>query len=446
MLTSINPATGETLTTYPLHDTGEVDRRLAAAATAWRRWRTSPAGERSDVLRALAGALRGRKRGLAELITREMGKALGEVDKCAWVCDHYAEHGAAYVRPEPVETEARDSYVRFDPLGPLLAIMPWNFPLYQVFRQLAPALSAGNVVLLKHAENVTGCALAIEDLVTSAADAAGLLTVLVVERHPVGDVIDDPRVAGVALTGSVGAGRAVAARAGAALKPTVLELGGSDPFIVLADADLDDAAAVAAEARLINSGQSCVAAKRFLVERGVAEAFLDRFCAAVAAKAVGDPMDERNAIGPLARRDLRDVLERQVAASLEAGARAVLTGGPVDGPGWFYEPAVMVGADPDMPVLREETFGPVAAVDDAAAAVATANASDFGLGAAVWTRDLDRARLIAGQLEAGSVVVNGLVRSDPRMPFGGVKQSGIGRELGEAGMREFTNVKSVWVS
>jgi succinate-semialdehyde dehydrogenase/glutarate-semialdehyde dehydrogenase len=381
----------------------------------------------------------------------EMGKPLpqgkAEVEKCAIGCDHYARSAAEYLAVEEVATEARRSYVRYDPLGPVLAVMPWNFPLWQVFRFAAPALMAGNVGLLKHASNVTGCALAIEDVFTTAGAPAGAFQVLVVSSARVGEVIDAPQVRAVTLTGSTPAGRDVASRAGRALKKTVLELGGSDPYLVLEDADVESAAETCVTSRLINSGQSCIAAKRFLVVEPVRKRFEDLFVEKMRARKMGDPRESPD-VGPLARRDLREGLHRQVTASVERGARLRLGGVVPPGPGAFYPPTVLTEVGKGMPAFDEETFGPVAAivpVRDEDEAVRLANDSPFGLGSAVFTADLDRAERVAARLEAGNVFVNTLVQSDPRLPFGGVKESGYGRELSRHGIHEFVNAKTVYV-
>jgi succinate-semialdehyde dehydrogenase/glutarate-semialdehyde dehydrogenase len=386
-------------------------------------------------------------------MVEEMGKPIGaaeaEIDKCAWVCRHYAENGEALLEPRVVETDASRSFVRFDPLGPVLAVMPWNFPFWQVFRFAAPALMAGNVGLLKHASNTTGCAFAIERVFAEAGLPSGAFQVLAIPSETVERVIRDPRVRAVTLTGSEPAGRAVSTAASDEIKKSVLELGGSDPFVVLADADVEKAAEVGAQARMINSGQSCIAAKRFIVEDPVKDAFVEAFVARVARMKVGDPMKPETDIGPLARRDLVDDLEEQVKGSLSAGARAELGGERLEGAGFFYAPTVLLDVTPEQPAFLEETFGPVAAVVGAAnedEALRLANATSFGLGASLWTRDRERAERLVPLVEAGAVFVNGLVKSDPRLPFGGVKRSGFGRELGEEGIREFVNVKSVWMA
>jgi succinate-semialdehyde dehydrogenase / glutarate-semialdehyde dehydrogenase len=449
---AINPATEQEVGRHPAHDDTEVEHRLARSWSAFGEWRRVSLDERGTVLRDVAAGLERRREDLATLMTAEMGKpitaARAEVDKCAWVCRHYADHAADYLASEDVATEARTSYVRYDPLGPVLAVMPWNFPLWQVFRAAAPALAAGNTMLLKHASNVPGCAVAIEDLFAEAAAPEGAFTTLMIGSGRVAEVIADRRVRGVTLTGSEHAGRAVASQAGDRLVPTVLELGGSDAFVVLDDADVGRAAEVGATSRLINNGESCIAAKRFIVVDAVADVFVEALAGHIAAARVGDPADDDTEVGPLARADLRDDLDDQVRRTVAAGATVVTGGDPIDGPGFFYAPTVLDGVSPQMAAGAEETFGPVAAVlrvPDEAAAIATANASAYGLGASVWTEDRKRGERVAADLEAGCVFVNQLVKSDPRVPFGGVKDSGYGRELGRAGARAFTNVKTVWV-
>jgi succinate-semialdehyde dehydrogenase/glutarate-semialdehyde dehydrogenase len=383
----------------------------------------------------------------------EMGKPVAqgeaEVEKCAWVCEYYADHAEAMLAEQPRETDAAQSYVRFDPLGPVLAVMPWNFPFWQVFRFAAPGLMAGNAGILKHASNVPRCALDIEAVFRDAGFPRGLFATALVGSRAVKALVEDERIAAVTLTGSEPAGSAVAEQAGRVLKKTVLELGGSDPFIVLADADLRAAARTAAEARLINSGQSCICAKRFIVVDVVADQFLDLFTGEMRARRVGDPLSPDTQVGPQARVDLRDDLHRQVEESVKRGATLLLGGEIPTGRGAFYPPTVLAAVDRGMPAFDEETFGPVAAViraRDEADAVRLANDSTFGLGAALWTADRERARRLAAEIEAGAVFVNGLVKSDPRLPFGGIKRSGYGRELSEYGIREFVNIKSVWMA
>jgi succinate-semialdehyde dehydrogenase/glutarate-semialdehyde dehydrogenase len=383
----------------------------------------------------------------------EMGKPLpqgeAEAEKCAWACDYYAEHAERFLADEPRETDASKAFVRFDPIGPVLAIMPWNFPFWQVFRFAAPALMAGNAGLLKHAPNVTRCALEIEAIFREAGFPEGLFRSLILSNEAAAQVIADPRVRAVTLTGSDRAGSQVAGHAGRHLKKTVLELGGSDPFIVLEDADVEQAARTAAEARLLNSGQSCIAAKRFIVVEPVADRFLDAFVPAMRARRMGDPLAPETQIGPQARHDLRANLHRQVEESVRRGARLLLGGSIPEGPGFFYPPSVLAAVEEGMPAFDEEVFGPVAAVirvKDEPQAVRVANASRYGLGASVWTAEAVRGERLARELEVGSVFVNGLVKSDPRLPFGGVKLSGYGRELSEYGLKEFVNIKTVWVA
>ncbi len=450
---SINPATGEVLETFRETAPDALARILEGADAASREWRRSPVVERAERLRAAARVLGERKDAYARTMALEMGKPLAqgvaEAEKCAWVCDYYADHGAAFLADEPHATDASRSYVRFEALGPVFAIMPWNFPFWQVFRFAAPALVAGNAGILKHAPNVPRCAVEIETVFQDAGFPVGLFRAVFLSNEAAGGVIADGRVRAVTLTGSDRAGSQVAEQAGRHLKKTVLELGGSDPFIVLEDADLERAATTAVEARLINSGQSCIAAKRFIVVERVAERFLERFTSETRARRVGDPLDPATQVGPQARLDLRENLHRQVQESVKRGARLVLGGEVPAGRGAFYPPTVLVAVEPGMPAFDQETFGPVAAViraKDEADAIRIANASPYGLGASVWTADSKRGERIAREIEAGSVFVNGLVRSDPRLPFGGVKRSGYGRELSAYGLREFVNIKTVWVA
>jgi succinate-semialdehyde dehydrogenase/glutarate-semialdehyde dehydrogenase len=403
-------------------------------------------------MRRLAALLRAERATYGKLMTEEMGKPIAaaeaEADKCAWVCDFFAEHAESFLAPETIATDASRSFVRFDPLGPVLAIMPWNFPFWQHFRFAAPAVMAGNVAVLKHASNVPGCALAIEDLFRQAGFPEGVMTTLLVPSQRTAELIARPEIQAVTLTGSEAAGREVAAAAGKHLKKTVLELGGSDPFLVLDDADPVAAGREAAKARTVNSGQSCIAAKRFLVEEAVADRFEAELVRAMEGFTVGDPLDRATEVGPLAREDLLGTLDDQVSRSVAAGARVATGGRRLPRKGWFYAPTVLTGVRPGTPAFDEETFGPVAAVTrvrDAAEAIELANRSRFGLGASVWTSDPARAEDLARDIEAGSVFVNGAVKSDPRLPFGGVKSSGYGRELAAFGIREFVNVKTVWM-
>jgi succinate-semialdehyde dehydrogenase/glutarate-semialdehyde dehydrogenase len=453
-LQSINPSDGSLIREYPEATEAEVVKILAGAANAFESWRRTSFDERGAILRRAAAQLRERREPLARQMALEMGKPVtqgrAEVDKCAGVCDFYAEHAARLLAPEAAATEARVSYVAFEPLGAVLAVMPWNFPLWQVFRFAAPALMAGNVGLLKHASNVTGCALAIEQILHAAGVPRAAFRTLVVPSSRVAALVESAAVAAVTLTGSTPAGRAVAAKAGASLKKSVLELGGSDPYVVLEDADLDTAAEICAASRLINGGQSCIAAKRFVVVAPVLREFEERLVERMRARSMGDPLDDAIAVGPQARGDLRDELHRQVEASVTRGARVRLGCVVPAGPGAFYPPSLLSGVTPGMPAFDEELFGPVAAVvaaKDEEDAIRLANHSVFGLGAAVFTRDLARGERIARhELQAGSCFVNAFVRSDPRLPFGGIRESGYGRELGVFGIREFVNVKTVYVA
>jgi succinate-semialdehyde dehydrogenase / glutarate-semialdehyde dehydrogenase len=450
---TINPATGEEQPTrLETLTADEVERKLAKAEEAFHAHRRTSLAERAEKMRLAGEVLADEKEKFGRLMTMEMGKtlraAVAEAEKCAWVCRFYAEHAAEYLADQGVETDAQQSYVRYLPLGPVLAVMPWNFPFWQVFRFAAPGLMAGNVGLLKHASNVPRCALAIEEVFRRAGFAEGVFQTLLVGADAVAGILDDPRVKAATLTGSTPAGSSVAERAGKRLKKTVLELGGSDPFIVLPSADLDAAAKTAAKARCINNGQSCIAAKRFIVHAEVYDAFAARFVREMEAQRVGDPMLPGTDVGPLAMASTRDDVERQVRDSVAAGAR-VLTGGErIDGPGFFYPPTILADIPEAAPAYREEVFGPVALLfraADADEAIRLANDSDFGLGSSVWTRDEAEARRFVDEIEAGMTFVNAMVASDPRLPFGGVKQSGYGRELGRVGIHEFVNLKSVWM-
>lgn len=449
---AVNPATGRTETSHETLAAEQAVRISGATARAARAWARTDFETRARPLRRAAALLRERAGELAELMAREMGKPLrdgrGEAEKCAWVCEYYADNAADFLKTETVESDAASSYVEYRPLGVVLAVMPWNFPFWQVFRFAAPALMAGNGALLKHAPNVPGCALAIESLLRDAGFPADLFRNLFIDNETVAELIDRPTVQAVTLTGSTRAGRAVAARAGGALKKTVLELGGSDAYIVLADADLEHAVAQCAASRLINGGQSCIAAKRFIVERPVLAEFTEGMVAALGAKNYGDPFDENSDLGPMARRDLRDDLHRQVEESVQQGARLLLGGRLPDGPGAYYPPTVLTDVAPGMPAYSEELFGPVAVIlpaADEAEAIRIANDSSYGLGGAVFTQDIARGERIAAlELEAGACFVNSFVKSDPRLPFGGIKESGYGRELSHQGIREFVNIKTVY--
>ena len=450
---SINPATGDLLETFDETGAAALENVLARADMAWGDWRRQPYARRAKLLREAGRLLRERKSRYARTMALEMGKPLAqgeaEAEKCALGCDYYAEHAATLLDVDERPTEASRSYVRFDPLGPVLAVMPWNYPFWQVFRFAAPALMAGNVGILKHAPNVSRCALEIHELFRDAGFPPGVFQSIFVDPETVARVIADDRVRAVTLTGSPRAGSSVAEQAGRHLKKTVLELGGSDPFIVLADADVAAAARAGAEARLVNSGQSCIAAKRFIVVDAVANQFLDCFGAELGKRRVGDPLQPGTDVGPQARIDLRTTLHRQVEESVSRGARLLFGGRIPDGPGAFYPPTLLSAVSPGMPAFDEETFGPVAAViraRDEGDAIRLANASAYGLGASLWTRDRDRAERLAGEIEAGCVFVNAIVKSDPRMPFGGIKRSGYGRELSDYGLREFVNIKGVWMA
>ncbi|MBV8370024.1 MAG: NAD-dependent succinate-semialdehyde dehydrogenase [Candidatus Eremiobacteraeota bacterium] len=449
---TVNPATGEPIRRYEPHDKAAVDARLDAAVAAAERWRMTPFAERAVRLRAAADSLREHKGELAELATREMGKPIAEaeaeVEKCAVCCDWFAANGERLLQSEEHPSNAARSYVAFRPLGVVLAIMPWNFPYWQVFRAAAPALMAGNVVVLKHAANVTGVALKVEEIFRACEFPAGAFATLLVPSKEMESIVLDERVAAVTLTGSEGAGSAVGAAAGKAIKKTVMELGGSDYFIVLADADLEKAAEIGVKARFQNTGQSCIAAKRFIVEEAVYDRYAELFVEQTRALKVGDPMDRSTQIGPLARADLRDALAEQVRDTVAAGAKLLLGGEPLERPGAYYAPTVVGDVRPGMRMASEETFGPTAAMmraRDAAHAVELANDSRFGLGGNLWTRDTARAEQLAAELRSGNCFINGMTASDPRLPFGGVKKSGLGRELSEFGIREFVNVQTVWI-
>jgi succinate-semialdehyde dehydrogenase/glutarate-semialdehyde dehydrogenase len=451
-ISSVNPATGATMETFEELDDAGVDERIARAAAAFESWRRTSFDERASRMAECARLLEQESERLGRLMTEEMGKPIGaavaEAKKCAWACRYYAENAARFLADEHIRTNGARSWIRYDPIGPVLAVMPWNFPFWQVFRFAAPALMAGNVGLLKHASNVPRCALAIERLIRRAGFPDDVFQTLLIGSSRVQRVLDDARVRAATLTGSENAGRAIAARAGERLKKTVLELGGSDPFIVMPSADLDRAGDTAVQARVINNGQSCIAAKRFIIADEIADAFEKRFVAAMEALRVGDPMDPETQLGPLATPSIRDDLDRQVRETVKAGARLLTGGRALPGAGNYYAPTVLADVPHGSPAYTEELFGPVATlfrVRDAEEAIAVANDTTFGLGSSAWTNDpREQERFIAG-IEAGLVFINAMVASDPRLPFGGVKNSGYGRELAELGIREFVNIKSVSV-
>jgi succinate-semialdehyde dehydrogenase/glutarate-semialdehyde dehydrogenase len=451
-IASINPANGETIKTFEPLNESQVNKKLQRAADTFRSYRRTTFAERESMMLRAAEILETEKNTLARLMTTEMGKpikgAVGEAEKCAWVCRYYADNARHHLADEIVETNASKSYVRFQPLGPVLAVMPWNFPFWQVFRFAAPALMAGNVGLLKHASNVPQCALAIEDIFRRAGFPEGAFQTLLVGSEAVQRILEDARVVAATLTGSEPAGRSVAAIAGKQIKKTVLELGGSDPFIVMPSAELEEAVTTAVKARTINNGQSCVAAKRFIVAADIYDEFERRFVEKMKALRVGDPLDESTDIGPLATEQILKAVDEQVKTSVAAGA-VILTGGKkLDRAGNYYEPTVLVNIPPASPASCEEIFGPVAMLFRVASideAIELANATTFGLGSSAWTNEQNEQERFSDELEAGSVFINGMVASDPRLPFGGIKHSGYGRELNTFGIREFVNIKTVWI-
>lgn len=450
----VNPTTGERIERYLEFSDQEIESRLKQAEGAFPEWKRLSFSERAHLMRKAGRILRERAIYFAQEMALEMGKPLkqgqAEAEKCAWVCDYYADHAERFLTPERVETDASKSYIAFEPLGIILAIMPWNFPFWQVFRTAAPALMAGNVVVLKHAANVTACALAIEKIFQEAGFPDGVFQTFLIGVENVFKLIAHPCVQAVAFTGSKQAGQVVASQAGSMIKKTVLELGGSDPYLILEDADVEKAASTCAHSRMINTGQSCVAAKRFIVVEKIAKEFENRLVEIMKGYTIGDPLKEGVTAGPLARRDLRDTLHKQVQESVSQGARLLLGGKIPEGPGAFYPPTVLSDVKKGMPAYEEETFGPVASVirvKDEAEAVRVANDTTFGLGAAVFTQDLVRGERIARyELAAGCCFVNAYVKSDPRLPFGGIKASGYGRELSHFGIREFLNIKTVYLA
>lgn len=449
---TINPTTEEALETFELYSPEQIHQALDQAHQTFLHWRTSTFAERAKHLHNVASQLREQKAKLARIAVLEMGKSIseaeGEVEKCAWNCDFFADNAERFLVEETITSNATESYVAFRPLGVILAIMPWNFPYWQVFRFAAPALMAGNTAVLKHASNVSRVALEIERIFQEAGLPQGVFRTVLVPGSETQKLIFDARIAAITLTGSEAAGVQVAAASGYALKKTVLELGGSDAFIVLEDADLDAAAQVAVTARFQNNGQSCIAAKRFIVVESVAEAFEHKFVEATSKLRVGNPLERETQIGPLARGDLRDALDKQVQASLKMGARLLLGGKPLAGRGYFYAPTIVTDVTPEMPMFHEETFGPAAAIihaHDTEHAIELANDSPFGLGGNLWTCDIDQARQLAARIASGALFINGMTTSDPRLPFGGIKRSGYGRELGSFGIREFVNIQTVWI-
>ncbi len=451
-IATVNPATGEVLETFePLSDE-QIDRKLQLATDAFRAYRKTSFAERREKMLRTAEVLESRREELGRIITTEMGKtlrsAVAEVEKSAWGCRYYAEHAEGFLADEVIETNARKSYVRYQPLGPVLAVMPWNFPFWQVFRFAAPALMAGNVGLLKHASNVPQCALAIEEVFREAGFPEGVFQTLLIGSDRVERVLSDPRVVAATLTGSDAAGSRVASQAGRLIKTTVLELGGSDPYVVTPSAHLDAAVKTAVQARNQNNGQSCIAAKRFIVFDQIADEFERRFAEQVGTLRVGDPMDDSTDVGPLAMEQIVRGVDEQVRSSVRMGARVLIGGRRLDRPGFYYEPTVLARVPDGAPARCEEIFGPVASVfrvKDLDEAIALANDTKYGLGASVWTSDEAERQRFVDEIEAGMVFVNGMVASDPRLPFGGVKASGYGRELSELGIREFVNAKTVWI-
>lgn len=449
---TINPTTGQRLKIFDAWNDKQLEAALSQAAAANPAWQASTFSERAGLFKNLAAELRRDSERCAGLITLEMGKLLSEaraeIEKCATACEFYAEHAPDFLKDEKVTSDASSSYVAYLPLGTILAVMPWNFPFWQVFRFAVPNLMAGNTAVLKHASNVPQCALAIEQIFHQAGFPRGVFSTLMISAAQAEKIIADPRIHAVTLTGSEAAGRKVAAAAGAHLKKTVLELGGSDAFIVLADADLEQAASVGVNARFLNAGQSCIAAKRFILTETIADAFLEIFKKKISALKMGDPTRADTQLAPMARADLRDQLHKQVTDSIAAGAELVLSGGPVDGPGFFYKPSILDHVRPGMRAYQEELFGPVASVirvKDEAEAIHVANDNRYGLGASLWTRNIQKAEWLARHLQSGSSFINGLVKSDSRLPFGGVKASGYGRELSAHGICEFVNIKTIWI-
>lgn len=452
-IVTINPSTGEPLAEYATHSPKETEEKLIRAHNLFQDWRKTKFSHRSELMKNAAKILRDNKESYGCLMALEMGKplaqGLAEAEKCAWVCEYYAENAEEHLKDQFVKTEASDSFITYQPIGTVLAIMPWNFPFWQVFRFAAPALMAGNAGALKHARNTMGCAIEIERIFANAGFPEGLFVNLQIGSSAVASVIENPLIAAVTLTGSTPVGSQVAALAGKTIKKTVLELGGSDPYVVLEDADLEQTVDTCATARLINSGQSCIAAKRFIVVEPLVKDFTELLVEKMRLRKTGDPLDPETTVGPQARKDLQLDLQRQTSQSVAQGAKIMLGGDIPDSPGFFYPPTVLTGVKKGMPAYDEELFGPVAPIISASnerEAIEIANDTEFGLGAAVFTRDIERGRRIAREeLQAGCVFVNDFVKSDPRLPFGGIKQSGYGRELSPFGIKEFMNIKSIVV-
>ncbi len=450
---AINPATNELIKDYKEHTSGEVADIIDAVHNEFLAWRETSFDHRKKLMLKAAAVLRENSEEYAKVITLEMGKVISEsrneVEKCAWVCEYYADNAEKFLADEPVATDASRSFVAFEPIGIVLAVMPWNFPFWQVFRFAAPALMAGNGGLLKHASNVPGCALAIEEVFRKAGFPENIFRTLMIPARGVEDVIKNDRIRAITLTGSDPAGRQVAATTGSVLKKTVLELGGSDPYIVLDDADIPACVSMSVKSRMINAGQSCIAAKRFIVVKSRVKEFEEQQAAIMKAMKLGDTLSDDTQVGAMARMDLLEELHEQVRKSIEMGARLLCGGRKADGPGAFYLPTVLTDVKKGMPVYEQETFGPVSAiipVKDADEAVAVANDSEFGLGGSLWSADLNKAEELARRIESGAVFINGMTKSDPRLPFGGVKNSGYGRELSHYGIREFVNIKSIWIA
>jgi len=452
-MTAINPATAEEIKSYHKNTSQEIEQIILAAHKAFLNWKKTSFSERSAYLKKAGQVLRENTDEYARLMAEEMGKTINEgraeANKCAWVCDYYSENTEKFLKPEVISTDASKSYVSYQPLGVVLAVMPWNFPFWQVFRFAAPALMAGNTCILKHSSNVPGCALAIEAVFKKASFPENIFRTLLIGSQAVNEVIENPLVQAITLTGSTPAGMAVASKAGSLLKKTVLELGGSDPYIILADADLEETVKTCVLSRLINAGQSCIAAKRFIVVESLREKFEDLFVQKMKTYRMGNPLDENTTVGPQARHDLRDELHTQVTESIKKGAKCLLGGEIPEGKGAFYPPTVLTNVKKGMPAYDEELFGPVAAiiaVKDESEAIQVANDSIFGLGSAIFTRDVKRGEKLAEQeIQSGCCFVNTFVRSDPRLPFGGIKQSGYGRELSHFGIREFVNIKTIYI-